>query len=112
MCYLIADTDKCFYFGKMRGIVMVKEKAKKEEPKKSTVTTKENTNKKKNVKKSKKAVKELSFKSEFKKIKWPSKKDMIKYSIATIAFVIFFAIFFYLIELIQIICYTTKVEVN
>ena len=35
MCYLIADTDKCFYFGKMRGIVMVKEKAKKEEPKKS-----------------------------------------------------------------------------
>ena len=100
MCYLIADTDKCFYFGKMRGIVMVKEKAKKEEPKKSTVTTKENTNKKKNVKKSKKAVKELSFKSEFKKIKWPSKKDMIKYSIATIVFIIFFALFFYLIEVI------------
>ena len=34
------------------------------------------------------------------KVKWPSKKDMVKYSIATIAFIIFFAVFFYLIELI------------
>ena len=36
-------------------------------------------------------------KSEFEKIHWPSNKDMIKYSIATIVFVIFFAAFFYLI---------------
>ena len=34
---------------------------------------------------------------ELSKVKWPSKKDMIKYSIATIVFVIFFAAFFYLI---------------
>ena len=38
--------------------------------------------------------------NEVKKVKWPSKKDMIKYSIATIVFVIFFGLFFYLIDLI------------
>ena len=39
-------------------------------------------------------------KSEFKKVRWPSKKEMIKYSIATICFIIFFAIFFWIIEVI------------
>lgn len=39
-------------------------------------------------------------KSEFKKVRWPSKKEMIKYSIATICFILFFALFFYLIEII------------
>ena len=34
---------------------------------------------------------------ELSKVKWPSRKDMVKYSIATIVFVIFFAAFFYLI---------------
>lgn len=34
---------------------------------------------------------------EFSKVKWPSKKEMVKYSIATIVFVIFFAVFFYAI---------------
>ncbi len=38
-------------------------------------------------------------KKELSKVKWPSKKDMVKYSIATISFVIFFALFFYLIDL-------------
>lgn len=38
--------------------------------------------------------------SEFKKVRWPNKKEMIKYSIATITFIIFFALFFYLIEII------------
>ena len=59
-------------------------------------------NKKKEVKKSE--VKKESWwhgvKSEFKKVRWPSKKEMIKYSIATIAFIIFFAIFFWIIEMI------------
>ena len=32
---------------------------------------------------------------EFSKVKWPSRKDMVKYSIATIVFVVFFALFFY-----------------
>ena len=42
-----------------------------------------------------------SVKSEFRKIRWPNKKEMIKYSIATIVFVLFFGIFFYLIEVLM-----------
>lgn len=38
-------------------------------------------------------------KKELGNVKWPNKKDMVKYSIATISFVIFFAVFFYLIDL-------------
>jgi len=38
-------------------------------------------------------------KKELGKVKWPGKKDMVKYSIATISFVIFFAAFFYLIDM-------------
>ena len=38
-------------------------------------------------------------KKELGKVKWPSRKDMVKYSIATICFVVFFAGFFYLIDL-------------
>ncbi len=69
--------------------------------------TKEKDNKKKDNKKKeekKDNVQKESWwhgvKSEFKKVRWPSKKEMIKYSIATIAFIIFFALFFYLIEVI------------
>ena len=40
-------------------------------------------------------------KGEFEKVHWTSKKDMLKYSIATIVFVIFFALFFYAIELLM-----------
>ena len=39
-------------------------------------------------------------KSEFKKVHWTSKKDMIKYSIACIFFIVFCSLFFYLIEVI------------
>lgn len=39
-------------------------------------------------------------KSEFEKVHWTSKKDMLKYSIATIVFVIFFSLFFYGIDII------------
>lgn len=38
-------------------------------------------------------------KKELKKVRWPNKKEMVKYSVATITFVIFFAVFFYLIDL-------------
>ena len=37
---------------------------------------------------------------ELSKVKWPSKKDMVKYSIATIIFVIFCGLFFYAIDVI------------
>ena len=39
-------------------------------------------------------------KSEFKKVHWTGKKDMLKYSIATIVFVVFCAGFFYLIDVL------------
>lgn len=40
-------------------------------------------------------------KKELFKVKWPNKKDMVKYSIATIIFVIFFACFFGAINLLM-----------
>lgn len=80
-------------------------KNKKEEPKK--------VDKKKSKKNTKKKVKEEKkslwvrfrifchgVKSEFSKIHWPSKKDMVRYSIASIFFIIFCALFFYLINVI------------
>lgn len=39
-------------------------------------------------------------KGEFTRVHWPSKKDMVKYSVAAILFIVFFALFFYLIEVI------------
>lgn len=41
-----------------------------------------------------------SVKSEFKKIHWTPKKDMVKYSVASIFFIIFCSVFFYLINVI------------
>ena len=38
--------------------------------------------------------------SEFKKVHWPTKYNMVKYSIATIVFVIFLAILFYIIDIL------------
>ena len=48
--------------------------------------------------------KKVSFlkqvKSEMKKVKWPSKKEMVKYSITTLVFIVLFAGFFYLIDVL------------
>ena len=38
--------------------------------------------------------------SGFKKVHWTTKKDMVKYSIATIVFVIFCGLFFYAIDVV------------
>ena len=58
--------------------------------------------KKKETKKVKPAKKGFlhEVKAEMDKVKWPSRKDMVKYSIATIVFVIFFALFFYGIDFV------------
>lgn len=42
----------------------------------------------------------VGVKKEMKKVRWPNKKEMIKYSIATITFIVFFALFFFAIEMI------------
>ena len=78
-----------------------KKKKKKEVKKKET---KKET--KKEVKKEKKGLwtKFMTFchgvKSEFQKVHWPNKENMVKYSIAVIIFIIFCALFFYLIDII------------
>ena len=73
---------------------MAKEKEKK-------VKAKAKDNKKPVEKKVKKEGFFKSLRSEFKKVRWPNKKEMIKYSIATIVFVLFFGVFFYLIEVMM-----------
>lgn len=99
---------------------MVKETKKEiKKTNKKTTTTKEVVKEKKVVskkkvdaKKSEKKQKKVGlFKKignwfklvikEVTKVKWPSKKEMIKYSIATIVFVVFFSLFFYAIELLM-----------
>ena len=39
-------------------------------------------------------------KSEMGRVTWPSKKEMIKYTLATVVFIVFFALFFYGIILV------------
>ena len=38
-------------------------------------------------------------KNELSNVTWPSKKIMAKYTIATLIFIVFFSLFFYLIEI-------------
>lgn len=73
-----------------------KEKTKKVEKKKNV-----KKDKKKDVKKDGVFKSILGFfkgvKSEMAKVVWPTKKNMVKYSIATIVLIIFFAVFFLII---------------
>lgn len=39
-------------------------------------------------------------KKEISRIKWTSKKDLLKYSISTIIFMLFFGVFFYAIDIL------------
>jgi len=39
-------------------------------------------------------------KKEISRIKWTNKKDLLKYSVASIVFVMFFGVFFYVIDLL------------
>ena len=84
---------------------------KKEEKKKKSSNNKSKNNNKNNATNKSVAADKKSLwvrfrifchgvKTEFKKVHWPNKKDMVRYSIATIFFVIFLALFFYLIDVI------------
>ena len=91
----------------MREDVYMANKKVKSKDTLKEVSKKENKN---NSSKEKKVRKENLFsklsnfingvKLEFKRIKWPTKKEMIKYSIATIIFIICCSLFFYLIDII------------
>ncbi len=39
-------------------------------------------------------------KKEISRIKWTNKKDLLKYSVASIVFVMFFGVFFYAIDML------------
>ena len=39
-------------------------------------------------------------KKEISRIKWTSKKDLVKYSVSSIAFMLFFGVFFYAIDML------------
>lgn len=39
-------------------------------------------------------------KSEWKRVKWPTKKEMIKYSVATIVLIVGCSVFFYVIDVL------------
>ena len=41
-----------------------------------------------------------SLKSEWKRVKWPTKKEMIKYSVATIVLIVGCSVFFYVIDVL------------
>ena len=76
---------------------------KKKENKEKVKTSKTKEVKNKKTKKQTKAkVKKESFatgvKNELKKVKWPDKKYIIKYSVVTVVFVIALSVFFYLIS--------------
>ena len=66
-----------------------------------------NESSKKNINKSEKKSLWTKFrifchgvKSETLSVHWPNKKDMIKYSVATIFFIVFCAVFFYAIDVL------------
>ncbi len=74
------------------------------------VETKDTESMKKDVKKSKIVEKKSLWErfmifchgvgDEFKKVHWPTKKDMVKYSVATVVFVVFLSLFFYVVDII------------
>ena len=83
-----------------KSIVKIDEDKHEEEVvQKKKKTTKKNTNKEE---KNNLWVKFRIFchgvKSEFTKVHWTSKTDMVKYSIATIIFIVFCSLFFYGID--------------
>ena len=101
MAKIVKDTRKTIDVNTELENIKSKNKKSKQtkEVKKNTENSK-NTKKKKEIKKNSKKNFLGEVRSEMAKVKWPSKKDMIKYSIATIVFVIFFALFFYAIDMI------------
>ncbi len=72
--------------------------SKKEEKKEKNIKV---DKKKESKKKEKKENLFKQIKKEMTKVHFPSKADMVKYSIATIVFVVFFALYFYAIELVM-----------
>lgn len=72
--------------------------------KESKVTKETKLKEKKAIKEEKQKVKKenkSSIKSELKQVKWPSFKEIVKYTTATVIFIVALALFFQLIDLIS-----------
>ena len=75
--------------------------AKKEVKEKVNKKVKKEKNKEKKVKKTK-TPKENYFvgvRNELSKVKWPSKKEVLKYTVATIVFIVVLVVFFILLSM-------------
>ena len=72
--------------------------------KEKNLEVKEKTTKKKETKKDGIWGKIVLFfkgvKSEWKRVKWPTKKEMIKYSVATIILIVGCSVFFYVLDVL------------
>lgn len=91
-----------FLFWKTHRIERGGDMSKEKETTKKKVEKKQ-VKKVEKVKPKKKEKQESFFtgvRKEMRKVRWPLKKEMIKYSIATLSFIIFFALFFGLADLI------------
>lgn len=54
----------------------------------------------------------VGIKKELPKIKWTSKKDLLKYSIAVVMFIVFIALFFLMLDLlVSLITYIKELMV-
>lgn len=61
--------------------------------------TEKKVTKKKTVKKQEKGFLQ-EVKEELKKVKWPSKEEMTKYTVATLVFLVVFGLYFYFLDFI------------
>lgn len=85
-----------------KQLVKIEETEEKNKTKKTQKTSKQKPEKKEEKKSlwAKWMIFCNGVKEEFKKVRWTSKKDMLKYSIATIVFIVFCSVFFYGIDVI------------
>ncbi len=84
---------------------------KKEKDEKVTLKKEKEKKEVKKVKKTKKEKKESFLSQVYKEMKlvhFPNRKDMIKYSVATICFVIFFGVYFAVIQAIMALVTTLQ----
>lgn len=95
----MAEVRKAVKHEKYNIDELEKKVVKKKKNKKTTKKESNNNNNNKGVV-AKTKIFINGVKDETKKVHWTSKKDMVKYSGATIAFIIFFALFFYLINVL------------
>ena len=93
MIFYMHETRKCFLFNFKIGESMKKKETEKTVKKDKKKVVKKESKKKESLFK--------QIKKEMSKVHFPSKKEMVKYSLATISFVLFFGIYFFVIELVM-----------